>query len=439
MSKKKKTNIQNQPISFSNYIIKNARKLELFKCWKSDTSNGMGHFVVARQRKNGTLVVGVYLVDLSCLGLKGTFYTEFEDLEDIQEKLLEAETEILNFEEIEPNLCFNYIYGAIEYAEDLGFQPHKDFKITEYILDDVEDIDFIDIDFGFNGKPLYVAGPDDNVNQILAILNKNVGEGNYEYIVPKHENDWENEEMENDDDEYSDNLFEELNDLRDLSDEELIERTEQSIFNYSDEVKPTYAIFLLIHMALLAWKKVDQYQTEYKKSPESCIEKAVKYLQSKLPEEIRQGHYLKSFATISIENTVKFEGSEFFLLTDFQTAFEAFQKEEIQENHVVISTFMIPFEFQRMQAIMGIRGYFSEELYQESEFENLNTFQKNRVADLFLETLEVYKLKGIVNQACADIEYILDDYLEISGFMPSLSSAELKKMVITMVLPEIDE
>ncbi len=50
---------------------------------------------------------------------------------------------------------------------------------------------------------------------------------------------------------------------------------------------------------------------------------------------------------------------------DSQTAFEAFQKGELQASYEVTSTLMIPYEFQRMQAILGIRKYFSEELYEE--------------------------------------------------------------------------
>lgn len=431
MSRKKKASTQIQPLSFSNYIIKNARKLELLKCWKSDTSEGMGHFVVARQRKNGTLVVGVYLIDLYCLGLKDTFYSEFEDLGDLNKKLIEASRGIVDFEEIESNLCFNYIYGAIEYAEDIGFQPHKEFKVTEYILDEVDDIEFVDIEFGHKGQPMFIAGEDDNVTQILATLDKTVGEGNYEYVL--------GEDFEDEDEENSEDFYDELEDLRELSDEEFEVQTQLSFAKYSDEVKPTYAAFLLIHLALSAWKKVEACQSEYKKNPKLFFTKALEYLLPKLPEGMRDSNIASDFITVSIENTIRFEGQEFFLLEDFQTAFEAFQKGELRENYEVISIFMIPFEIHRMQAIMGIRGYFSEELFQESEFESLNTFQKNRVADLFLETLEEYKLKGLINEEYEDLEDTLDDYLEITEFMPELSQKELKNMILTMVMPEVEE
>lgn len=430
MSKKKKADPQKQEQSFSNYIIKNARKLEVFKCWKSDISTGMGHFVVARQRKNGTLVVGVYLLDLNCLGLKDTFYSEFEDIYDLKKKFLDSNIGVIDFEEIEPNFCFNYVFGAIEYAEDLGFKPHKDFKITEYILDDAEEIEFVDIEFGFNGRPLFVAGPNDNINSLMAILDKNIGRENYDYFLGA-----KNEELDGDK-EYSENIYEELIDLSNLNEEEFEEHIENSFSKYSDEVKPIYTAFLIIHLALSDWKTVEQYESEYKKNPKLCIEKAIKHLKPKVPKEINDNNALENFATISIENILKFDSSDFFLLEDFQIAFEAFQKEEIALNLDSISSFLIPFQFQRTHRIRSIREYISEELFGKSDFENLNDFQKNRVADTFLETLEEYELEGLITTQFEEIEETLEKYLEIAMFLPDLKSKELKNLILTIKLPE---
>lgn len=79
----------------------------------------------------------------------------------------------------DPDLVFNIIYGGIEYAEDLGFSSHKDFKVSEYLLPDVEDVPYIDVEFGRNGRPFFITDPRDNVGKIINTLNKTVGEGNY--------------------------------------------------------------------------------------------------------------------------------------------------------------------------------------------------------------------------------------------------------------------
>lgn len=83
-------------------------------------------------------------------------------------------------------LVHNIIYGAIEYAGELGFLPHKSFDIAKYILEEDEDhIELIDLAFGYKGKPLYISSPERPAerNRVLAQLDINPGRGKYNYIV----------------------------------------------------------------------------------------------------------------------------------------------------------------------------------------------------------------------------------------------------------------
>src|SRR5690606_26262263 len=77
---KKKKRIQSPKktvkLSPAAYIRKKARNLPISKCyvqslWK-DT--GMSSVFVTRAHKNGNLTVGLYLVDLKCLGIKNALY-----------------------------------------------------------------------------------------------------------------------------------------------------------------------------------------------------------------------------------------------------------------------------------------------------------------------------------------------------------------------------
>ena len=72
----------------------------------------------------------------------------------------------------DPMLAQNIIYGGVEYAEDLGFEPDKDFNITQYLLDDVASLEFIDVEFGKDGKPFLITGPYDNLESIMRKLAK---------------------------------------------------------------------------------------------------------------------------------------------------------------------------------------------------------------------------------------------------------------------------
>lgn len=183
-SRKKKGN---QPVKLTPkaYIKKRARLLPVTKCYINEDwqDSGMATVIVTRQMAGGKLVIGSYIVDVFCLGLKDTHFWFGLTEDDFEEDLLPIFTEKMQLDLIEcqPNFAFNLIYGAVEYAEDLGFSPHKDFALTELILDTVESISFIDIEFGKDGQPFLIPGPNDNVNHILSVLNKSIGEENFRF------------------------------------------------------------------------------------------------------------------------------------------------------------------------------------------------------------------------------------------------------------------
>ena len=189
---KRKKVVKQPPLSPKSYIKKNARKLPLEKCIINDSwkDSGMATILVVRKMRNGSLIVGSYIVDILCLGLKNTHHWFDVSSRDFEEGILDLfqNRMDLNMIDCDSTLAYNIIYGAIEFAEDLGFEPEKDFAISEYILDNVENIEFMDIEFGKNGKPVYAAGPDDNVARVLRTLEKNVGDGNFEYMdgIPAH-------------------------------------------------------------------------------------------------------------------------------------------------------------------------------------------------------------------------------------------------------------
>jgi hypothetical protein len=185
--KTKKNNKPQQPISPKKYIIEAARKVPIFECVINEdwAEGGIAQIMVARQKRQGSFIVGVYIVDTFCLGLKNTlFYGNLTPYEYEEQKSKVARSTQLTWQQIPANTCFNIIYGAIEYAEDMGFQPNKDFDVTEYILDDVESIEFEDIEFGKNGKPFYFGGPHDDYRKVMSTLNRNVGEGRFDYVLP---------------------------------------------------------------------------------------------------------------------------------------------------------------------------------------------------------------------------------------------------------------
>lgn len=196
MSKNKKRR-KKQPaivkLKPKNYIQKAARKLPIYECriqeeWQ-DT--GLTVVTVARQKSNGSILLGGYIVDVWCLGLKDTYYEDNLTEQEYEERIEQIFSPEFNIITCEPALVFNVIYGAIEFAEDIGFKPHPDFSVTEYILDDVSEVPFIDLEFGQDGKPFYISGPHDQPEKVLKILEKNLGPGNYDFLAELSDDDYQ--------------------------------------------------------------------------------------------------------------------------------------------------------------------------------------------------------------------------------------------------------
>jgi hypothetical protein len=173
--------------SFSKKIglVKRAKECPIYECLISDDweNNGLVRILLSRRQPNSNLIIGVYLVDVYCLGLKNTFCNAniaVEDYQALKEKMFQAASLI----DCHPGLANRIIYGAIEYARKLGFEPQKDFSMSHFILDAPSDADLsFKIEFGKDGKPLYVAGPDDDSDYVIKKLIESVGEGNFDYLV----------------------------------------------------------------------------------------------------------------------------------------------------------------------------------------------------------------------------------------------------------------
>ncbi len=158
--------------------------MPIFECRVHEGWSDMGktQVTVARRMPNGHLVVGFYMVDLWCLGLKDTFYRANLSMLEYEE-IVEMASHEIPLEVVEPALAFNIIYASIEYAEDLGFEPHKDFKHTQYLLPEPDDFEYIEVETGKNGKPFFTPGPYDKVTAIMQKLEKKLGKGNFKFML----------------------------------------------------------------------------------------------------------------------------------------------------------------------------------------------------------------------------------------------------------------
>lgn len=184
--KRKKSGNKTTPLSPKKYIMTRSRQLPIYKCYVNDgwEEQGMAVVTVMRLQPSGKYVIGLYLLDTWCMGLKNTNSMMNITADNFYDELFPQFYKGLDPVEINPEFAQNLIHGAIEYAEDMGFQPQKDFNVSQYVLDLADEIEYIDIEFGKDGQPFYFGGPHDDYKKVMATLLRNVGEGNFHYTLP---------------------------------------------------------------------------------------------------------------------------------------------------------------------------------------------------------------------------------------------------------------
>jgi len=152
---------------------------------KNIFSEGIGTAIVSRKMPNSRLGIGVFLLDVWCLGVKNTYFSVLSE-DEYTERIKEISAhEIL--ENIHPSCARKLIEQCINYSDGLGFKPHKDFKISRQLLVDIDPtVCPIQYVFGKDGKPFYISGPNENLNQsnkIIKSLLQHCGEGNFDYLM----------------------------------------------------------------------------------------------------------------------------------------------------------------------------------------------------------------------------------------------------------------
>ncbi len=227
MAKKKSTKkLQMVQLTPKRYIETKCRQLPIEICLMGAAA-GFVSIIVMRKMPSGKFIIGSYLLDTFCLGLKNT---DFRFSADEMEADIYIDTISMRFDGLKPVTyveAHNYVFGAMAYAEDLGLKPHKDFALTQYILEeDNDDIELIEYEFGRDGKPCYIAGPYDDKNKIIATLNRNVGEGNYDVVLSAGGNyldlgDFDFDDLEEDD--FDEDDFDEDDEDTEDTDFEIVE------------------------------------------------------------------------------------------------------------------------------------------------------------------------------------------------------------------------
>ncbi|MCP3917788.1 MAG: hypothetical protein GY711_19765 [bacterium] len=136
--------------------------------------SGLAQVIIAREGP-ASIAIGIFLVDLGCLGVKNCILDDElvrRDYDELVKKVTGREA----FEPCDPALAVKVVQTGVRYAAELGFRPHADYGAAREVFGDIDPgLCPDEISCGRDGKPFYVEGPDDDVPEILRRLEERLG------------------------------------------------------------------------------------------------------------------------------------------------------------------------------------------------------------------------------------------------------------------------
>ena len=150
---------------------------------KPEVGQGLVTVFLERQHRHGKVICSRALVDVWCLGVKNADGPQV--MEPHESGALR--TRVFGVHEREPvtlplELLQALVLGAEAFARSIGISAHVDFEKVRPQLGPWEGPS--PIRFGHDGQVEYIAGPHDDTGRILAILERTVGSGRFDFLTP---------------------------------------------------------------------------------------------------------------------------------------------------------------------------------------------------------------------------------------------------------------
>ena len=156
-------------------LLKEAASFRLYETVITENwqEQGLASIYVVRQLPNLRYIVGGYIIDYFCLGLKNAFCRMNVPYTSIQQMKSQTPVKMIDFPYQDAR---SLILGSIQYAANLGFHPHKDWHLSKHMVESSKPYEQ-QYECGRDGKPFYIQGPDDDAQAIMNKL-KNVDHHN---------------------------------------------------------------------------------------------------------------------------------------------------------------------------------------------------------------------------------------------------------------------
>lgn len=148
---------------------------------------GLGQLVFARRMPDGNIALAVFLVDTFCLGVKNALWTIRSKAE--YDNVVEKVDESGRLDNVSPEYFSKLVHCAADYAQALGFAPHRDFRHARLLLAGIDPSQcHEEFEFGKDGAPFYVRGPHESLEKAQSIATRVRAAGGHA-VLPMSEED----------------------------------------------------------------------------------------------------------------------------------------------------------------------------------------------------------------------------------------------------------
>ena len=142
---------------------------------------GMGTLVLARGATRHHVALSSFLIDTFCLGIKDVMFESVEsEVFEIYMDAMDAGSPVVS---VDPSYARKLLCDLAAWSQSIGFAPHQDFAAVERMFGDVSaDASDAVFQFGRDGKPVYIPGPNDTallIQRRIEQLQKYLGDDGF--------------------------------------------------------------------------------------------------------------------------------------------------------------------------------------------------------------------------------------------------------------------
>jgi len=134
---------------------------------------GIGELIVTRRTPNGDIAMSAFVLDVFCLGVKDAMFMVMPESEyehSIKGRMTAGGER--RFEKLHQSCAKKLLDGAVDYAKELGFKPHPDYKNANELFGIIDaSVCPVKYTYGKDGKPFYMNGPYESPTDSQRIIN----------------------------------------------------------------------------------------------------------------------------------------------------------------------------------------------------------------------------------------------------------------------------